>query len=889
MKHWIHYSALMLSLSIGACSSEDAIVEKLHSNNEIKEIVANMGALQTEETSSRTTVNMGVFESDLISLVWAEKDTIGIYPATGDQLSFPITDGIGTNTCTFNGGGWALKTSTSYTAYSPFNRANYYNDVTKLPVSMLGQKQVGNGSSAHIGKYDLQIAKGETPDNGKITFDFEHQVCFIRMDLTAPVAGTWKSITLKSDADFTTEATMDLTQDVPVITPKSTANSVTLELENVTTTDDDLTITAYMVVLPIDLSEKTLEVELLDSNGNVHYVEAEVAFNRRNFRPGYARWIKAAYEADVNGVYKNGVAYIAKAGNLKSILGDDYLNMTSLKIVGSINGTDIKCIREMAGRDINENETEGKLTDLDLSEATIVEGGDGYFKNLLGYIYTSNNVVGDCMFYRCHNLENIVLPNGITSIGVYAFSSTSLRTVEFPANLKSIGGSVFAYCSSLANIKLPDGITSIGEYAFSNCTSLSTVEFPANLKSIGCGAFVNCSSLTQVELPSGITSISTSAFINCSSLTSINIPASVISIGDGIISNGAKTEGLVFGGCSSLGAVYITDLSAWCNIAFVDAVSNPLCYGAKLYLNNTELSELVIPEDITEIKDFAFVGYKAINKVTLHNNINSIGEGAFQYCSSLPNIEMPNNITSIGDYAFNGCSSLASINLPNNVTSIGERAFQGCSSLTAIDIPTSVTSIGVEAFYDCPTLASVCITDLAAWCNITFGGLYSNPLCNGAKLYLKNTELTELVIPEDITEIKNHTFAFCTALKKVTIGNDVTSIGKLAFYSCSSLTDIELPDGITTINGSAFLDCSSLVSITIGKNITSIGDGAFDGCTALANFYCYATTPPKITTRYSSTFEVYGERATLYVPMGCVDTYNSSDWSTFFYNIQAMN
>ena len=869
MKHWIHYSALMLSLSIGACSSENAIVEELHSNNEIKEIVANMGALQTEETSSRTTVNMGEFESDLISLVWADKDTIGIYPATGDQLSFPITDGIGTNTCTFNGGGWALKTSTSYTAYSPFNRANYYNDVTKLPVSMLGQKQVGNGSSAHIGKYDLQIAKGETPENGKITFDFEHQVCFIRMDLTTPVAGTWKSITLKSDADFTTEATMDLTQDVPVITPTSTANSVTLELDDVTTTDDNLSITAYMVVLPVDLKEKTLDVVLTNSKGSVYYIEAEIAHNYRNFKPGFARWIKAAYPSEIDGIYKDGTAYIAKAGNLKGILGDDYLNMTSLKIVGSINGTDIKFIREMAGRDIDYNETEGKLTDLDLSEATIVEGGEGYYKSGLAptavYRYTSNNVVGDLMFYGC-DLQNIVLPNGVTSIGYEAFSY-----------------------NSITSIKLPDGITSIGENAFSNCTSLSTVEFPANLKSIGCGAFANCSSLTQVELPSGITSISTSAFVNCSSLTSINIPASVISIGDGIISNGAKVEGLVFGGCSSLGAVYITDLSAWCNIAFVDALSNPLCYGAKLYLNNTELTELIIPEDITEIKDFAFVGYKAINKVTLHNNINSIGEGAFQNCSSLPNIEMPNNITSIGDYAFYGCSSLTSINLPNNVTSIGEQTFRGCSSLTAIDIPTSVTSIGVEAFYDCPTLASVYITDLAAWCNITFGGLYSNPLCNGAKLYLNNTELTELVIPEDITEIKNHTFAFCTALKKVTIGNDVTSIGTLAFYSCSSLTDIELPDGITTINGSAFLDCSSLVSITIGKNITSIGDGTFDGCTALANFYCYATTPPKITTRYSSTFEVYGDRATLYVPMGCVDTYNSSDWSTFFYNIQAMN
>lgn len=493
MKHWINYSALVLSLGMGACSSEDTLVENSKLSNKITQIVAKMGTLQTDSTSSRTTINMGEFESDFISLVWADKDTIGIYPTSGDQLSFPITDGIGTNTCTFNGGGWALKTSSSYTAYSPFNRANYYNDVEKLPVSMLGQKQKGNGNSAHIGKYDLQIAKGETPDNGKISFDFEHQVCFIRMDLTAPIAETWKSITLKSDGEFTTEAIMDLTKDTPVITPTSTTNSVTLELEDVTTTADNLGITAYMVVLPVDLREKTLDVILTDSKGNVHYIEAEVAHNYRNFKSGFARWIKAAYQSEIDGVYKDGTAYIAKTGNLKSILNDDYLNITSLKITGSINGTDISCLRQMLGGSEFSEPERGKLKTLDLSEATIVEGGNWYYNistSSNDECYTSNNKVGEYMFYGCTNLKNIILPNNITSIGLSAFRS----------------------CEYLTSINIPYSVLSIGNYAFEECY-LKEITIPRG--SIGIGAFKECYNLTTVTIGDEVTSIEEKAFYDC--------------------------------------------------------------------------------------------------------------------------------------------------------------------------------------------------------------------------------------------------------------------------------------------------------------------------------------------------------------------------------------
>ena len=289
--------ALILLLSVGACSSEEVISEQhvINSDAEITTIDAVIGKLQYEE--SRTAVSMGDFNNNSIKLVWAEKDTIGIYPTEGDQLSFPIVEGVGTNKCTFNGGGWALKTSTSYKAYSPFNRAYYYQKNDKLCVSMLGQKQKGNGNSNHIGKYDLQIAEGKTPSTGKISFDFKHQVCFIRMDLTVPVSATWKSITLESDALFTTEASMNLSSETSTLTGISTSNSVTLDLENVKTEKGE-TITAYMVVLPVNLTGKTLEMILTDSAGNDFKTTAIIANDYRNFKAGFARWISVAFEAE---------------------------------------------------------------------------------------------------------------------------------------------------------------------------------------------------------------------------------------------------------------------------------------------------------------------------------------------------------------------------------------------------------------------------------------------------------------------------------------------------------------------------------------------------------------------------------------------------------------
>lgn len=294
MKYISLFSLLVSSLIIGGCSSEEFEQKQFISDNdEITEILATTsGFCMDDFVGTRTTITMG--SNSIENPVWAQNDTIGIYPTSGDQLSFPIVDGVGTSTCIFDGGGWALKASSTYTAYSPFNRAYYshkYNSA--LPISMLGQKQNGNNDTKHLGAYDIQIAKGQTPENGKISFAFEHKVCIVRMDLELPVAASWKSISLTSDATFTTEATMNLSTDVPTIKTKTSANNITLSLNNVSTTEENKIVTAYMMLLPIDFTDKFLKIKITDRNENTYVSSATIINDNRKFEEQKARWITA--------------------------------------------------------------------------------------------------------------------------------------------------------------------------------------------------------------------------------------------------------------------------------------------------------------------------------------------------------------------------------------------------------------------------------------------------------------------------------------------------------------------------------------------------------------------------------------------------------------------
>ena len=260
-------------------------------------------------------------------------------------------------------------------------------------------------------------------------------------------------------------------------------------------------------------------------------------------------------------------------------------------------------------------------------------------------------------FQGCMGLTSIVIPKSITKIGVEAFKE----------------------CKGLTTITLPDSIINIGEEAFKGCESLTKTIYEGDIESwckIQFGSwysnptnlsrtlYIDNKLLTELVIPNGVTHIGAFQFASLSRLATVTIPDTVVGI-----------EKYAFSGCKGLQkTIYEGSIESWCKIQFNYDWNE---FSGNLYINNTLLTDLVIPDGVTSIREWAFYG-----------------------CTSLTSVTIPNSVTSIGNCAFCGCTSLTSVTIPNSVTSIGKWAFKGCTNLS-IYIPFSVKEIGEDAFKDC--------------------------------------------------------------------------------------------------------------------------------------------------------------------------------------------
>ena len=315
------------------------------------------------------------------------------------------------------------------------------------------------------------------------------------------------------------------------------------------------------------------------------------------------------------------------------------------------------------------------------------------------YVIKENTqLIANYAFEKCFSLTSIIIPNSLTSIGDYAFyNCQSLSSITIGNSVTNIGEMAFSDCKLLTDITIPNSVTKIGDCAFSGCSALGSIEIPNNVTNIGHGLFSGCSSLANISIPNSVTKIGDNAFRECESITSITIPYSVKSIGRN-----------AFSGCWSLSNTYYTgNVESWCDIKFNDPWANPTHNSHKLYIDNQELYEVIVPNTVDSIRDFVFLNCSNLSSIIISDSIKSIGNSAFEGCTSITSIIIGNSVTNIGERAFWGCSSLANIIIPNSVKSIGERAFIVCSALTSITLGNSVTSIGKEAFSNCSLLETI--------------------------------------------------------------------------------------------------------------------------------------------------------------------------------------
>jgi len=490
--------------------------------------------------------------------------------------------------------------------------------------------------------------------------------------------------------------------------------------------------------------------------------------------------------------------------------------------------------------------------------------------------------------------------------------------MERTRKVTSIGEDAFKECPDLTSVTIPTTVKSIGKAAFNGCTSLASVKIPSSVKTIDSFAFSGCWALSSVTISNGVTTIGEDAF-SYTGLKTVTIPNSVTTLGDYAFScstllktfkvgTGLSKVGKdAFYGCSALKNIYVSDLAAWCNIDFESEdgdfgsrswiePANPL----HLFVNNVEVTELTIPDGVTEIKATAFYGFGSLTSVTIPNSVTSIGGWAFAWsglksitipssvksvgygcfynCHELTSVSLPSKLTELEPFVLQGCWILPSVKIPSTVKSIGQQAFaysgltsvtipskvktidaeafESCESLKSVTMGKAVTSIGANAFDGCSALTAVRISDLAAWCNIDFQLLEdnwdysSNPLSLAHHLYLNGSKVKSLVIPDGVTEVRSGAFIGGSDFTSLTIPSSVTTIGENTFAYCG-LTSLTIPNSVTYLGWGSFKWNEKLTSVTIPNSVTHLGGYAFSSCWALSS----VTISNGVTEIYPYTFE----------------------------------
>ena len=485
------------------------------------------------------------------------------------------------------------------------------------------------------------------------------------------------------------------------------------------------------------------------------------------------------------------------------------------------------------------------------------------------------------IFYKNTELKKIVIPNGVTNIGLNALSGCkSLTSVKIPESVQTIGTSAFHGCKSLKSIEIPDSVTAIGMNAFFNCNSLTGIKLSKNLKAINQLTFIRCLSLTSIDIPDSVTSIGSGAFCNCEKLSSIKIPSSVKSI-----------DSNAFAGCKALSKVELSD-----SIVTIDV---------RAFENCESLKSITIPDSVSDIEENAF-GYLSDGKVSdfkISCYMGTAGEkyavdNGFEYDVSYRDLETAEFSLSTLVYNYDGKPKTPVVKITKGeqqlekdkdytvkysdnikigtatitITGMGDFAGEKVLNFVIKDPDDqNDNSCGENLKWSLDKDGTLTVSGTGKMNSYEYGGapwydeaalikkavLEDGVESIGSNAFSGLENLASVEIPDSVTEISDYAFTSDSGLKEINgLDTTISAIGAYAFDDTAWLSamrekdplvivngllidgrecsgDIVIPDGVTAISAYAFSNNKDITSVKLPDSVSEIRDRAFDSCQEL--------------------------------------------------------
>lgn len=467
--------------------------------------------------------------------------------------------------------------------------------------------------------------------------------------------------------------------------------------------------------------------------------------------------------------------------------------------------------------------------------------------NLKCRVIIKNNVfigIKSGIIEKKEDLKVVEVPDGVNEIGVFAFADcVSLERVTLSDDIKEIGMGAFYDCQNLKEIKLPEKLEIIRNGAFLKCKALTEIDIPSDVRVIEEGAFSECSSLTNVQLPNTITEIKEKTFSDCINLKSIYLPDSLKIVGASAFYNCSSlstvrmsegierveenafwgTEFLKSGMADEYGSVYLGKgllYNKGLNSTVIVKDSTKVIANA-VFINNSGLREIELPEGIVEIGDSCFENCKALKKIDIKEGLKKIGENSFAG-AGVEEVKLPESITEIGYGAFNNCRDLSGINLPSGIERIAGYSFENTKYLNNIK----------PDEYGCKYVDNILLSSENNGSSII--RIKAGTRVIGAQAFENRKDIEEVYIPKSVENIDFKAFFLCSNLKKVDFedGIKLREIHYFTFVGCAKMENIDLPNSLTAIYAYSFGDCS-FTKIKIPENVEYLDSYAIRECYSL--------------------------------------------------------